>query len=308
MEHLQLEDVDVLIIEPESSTRQAIRNILSDNGFNRIRTGSDMSDIRDQFMLGWPDLLISEFKLEGGSFKDFIFKLRHHELGGNPFLPVIATAWSPEQEEVLSIVHSGVDDLITKPLSAGQLLNRIKALIIQRKPFIVTSAYIGPDRRKLEDRTSAIPQLDVPNILRAKARGEVIDPQQFQAQVDQMVGSINLQKMERHAVQVKFLIDRISPSLEAGKPDAEASRALKRLLFVSEDIARRMVGTKYAHVSNLCQTLIHVTTDILRAGTEPADKDVKLLQQMSRAITAGFSNVDSETAAAARTISQTLNR
>lgn len=306
MDQYKLEEVDVLVVEGDSSSRQTIRNILGDNGFRRIRVGSNMTDIRDQFMLGWPDLLICEHKIPGGDFGEFVYKLRHHELGGNPFLPIICTAWSPNQDDVRAIVQSGADDLITKPLSAGGLLNRIKALIIHRKPFVVTSAYIGPDRRKDDERSSEIPRMDVPNILRTKARGEVVDPSDFQKQVDIVVGSINLQKLERHAAQVQFLINRITPVLEAGPPDDVAHRALKRLLFVAEDIARRMVGTRYEHVSSLCQSLITVTTDILRASDSPDDKDVKLLKELSRAITAGFASVDSETAAAAAKISQTL--
>ena len=306
MDNFKVEEVDVLVIDADASSRQMVRNILTDNGFRRVRVGHNMADLRDQLMLGWPDLLISQHEVPGGNFSNFVFKLRHHELGGNPFMPIISTVWSPTQEDVRSIIQSGADDLVTMPLSAGQLLNRIKALIVHRKPFVVTSAYIGPDRRKLEDRTSEIPQVVVPNMLKAKASGDVVDPGLFQRQVDETIGSINLQKIERHAVQVKFLVDRIAPTLDFGPPDDVTTRSLQRLLFVAEDISRRMIGTKYAHVSSLCKSIITVTNDILAAGDMPMDKDVKLLKQMSKAITAGFANIDSETTAAAAAISKTV--
>ena len=77
-------------------------------------------------------------------------------------------------------------------------------------------------------------------------------------------------------------------------------RFLKRLLYVAEDSRRRMVGTKYDHVSELCQSLIKVTTDIQAAGGSPESKDVKLLNPLSQAIQAGFGT---GTDAAARDIS-----
>ena len=77
-------------------------------------------------------------------------------------------------------------------------------------------------------------------------------------------------------------------------------RFLKRLLYVAEDSRRRMVGTKYDHVSELCQSLIKVTVNIRAAGGSPESKDVRLLNPLSQAIQAGFGT---GTAAAAGDIS-----
>ena len=41
-----------------------------------------------------------------------------------------------------------------------------------RKSFIVTSDYIGPDRRRDPDRTSSIKPIEPPNILKALAEGD----------------------------------------------------------------------------------------------------------------------------------------
>jgi hypothetical protein len=64
-----------------------------------------------------------------------------------------------------------------------------------------------------------------------------------------------------------------------------------------------MVGTKYDHVSELCQSLIKVTTDIRAAEGSPEDKDVRLLSSLSQAIQAGFGT---GMAVAARDISNSV--
>ncbi|MDH5488727.1 MAG: response regulator, partial [Rhodospirillaceae bacterium] len=159
---VNLEDINVVIVDADRTSRQTIRNILTDNGIRNISVAVNMRDMTNILDVSSPDLLISDHELPDGDFSDFVHKLRHYETKYNPFLPVIATAWSPTHETVRSIIQSGVDHIVSKPLSAGQLMQRIKVLALARKPFIVTSQYIGPDRRKKDD---ARPSVSTPVIV-----------------------------------------------------------------------------------------------------------------------------------------------
>ena len=312
MEKLSFDQIDILLIDPDRVVRTAIRNILIDNGFRHVTVGSGMADIEMKLRIGMPDLLISDIKLEDGDLNRFVFQLRHHNVGSNPFLPVIVTAWSPTTEDVRAIVQSGADDMITKPLSAGQILQRIRALIKARKPFVVTSGYIGPDRRKPgadHDRGEKIYPIDVPNTLRVKALGDRnADINEIQAQIDACIKKVNLEKLDRHSHQITWLVERIVPAMTFGAPDEATVKSLERLLFVGEDVSRRMVGTKFEHVGELCKSLISVTQRILDAGDFPAHKDVDLLKPLAQSIQRGFDESDVEAARAAREISDTISR
>ncbi len=167
-------------------------------------------------------------------------------------------------------------------------MERISILIRERKPFVVTSDYIGPDRRKEGTRKSDFPMLEVPNSLKVKATGQKEEMEAIQRAIDEAIADVNLRKLERHAAQIALLVDKIVPDLEKGVVDEPVQQFLKRLLYVAEDSRRRMVGTKYDHVSELCQSLIKVTTDIRAAGDRPESKDVSLLSPLSQAIQAGF--------------------
>jgi len=310
MEKFSFDEVDILLIDPDRTVRSMMRNILIDNGFRKVTVGGSMNDIEDQFRLGMPDLLITDIKLEDGDVNQFIHDLRHHDVASNPFLPIIVTAWSPTTDDVRAIVQSGADDLITKPLSAAQILQRIKALVNARKPFVVTSGYIGPDRRKPgadHDRGVKIDPINVPNILREKAVGDHhVDVNAIQAQIDACIKLVNLEKLERHSQQVAWLVERIVPGLAFGEPDDATTGQLNRLLYVSEDISRRMVGTKFEHVGELCRSLIEVTTRIINSGSMPMPKDVGLLKPLAQSIQRGFDESDTEAARAAHEISSTV--
>lgn len=287
---INFEEIDVVVVDADRTSRQTIRNILSDNGIKRITMAVNMRDLINTLDVSAPDLLISDHELPDGDFSDFVHKLRHYETKYNPFMPIIATAWSPTHEIVRNIIQSGVDHIVSKPLSAEQLMQRIKVLALARKPFIVTSQYIGPDRRKKDDaRPSVSTPVIVPSTLSMKTTGSAeINQAALQEEIDTCVKKVNIQKLERNAQQVTFLVDRIVPGLALGGPDETTSRSLERLLYVSEDIARRMGGTPYAHVSELCNTLIDVTRRIINAGDFPAPKDVELLKPVAKSIEAGF--------------------
>ncbi|MBF0248157.1 MAG: response regulator [Alphaproteobacteria bacterium] len=306
-----LDTVDILLVDPDRMARSAVRNILIDNGFRRITEGKGMRDIEEKMRIATPDLIISDINLGDGDFSTFVHNLRHHMIGANPFLPVIATAWSPTSDDIRAVVMSGADAIISKPMSANQLLQRIKSLIQARKPFVVTSNYIGPDRGKAGAVVHAKAKpIEVPNTLRAKALGDKdVNLMDLQREIDRCLKQVNLEKLDSHAHQVMQLVDKILPGLKTETVDEATHNQLDHLLFLGEDISRRMVGTKFAHVSELCDTLIDVTKRILdaeTAGRAPAAKDIELLRPLAQSIQRGFDESDTSAARAAREISSTV--
>ena len=306
MAKVDFANVDTLVVDPDRASLDAVRMILRNNGFKIVRQGSTRAEVEAAFKARMPDLLISDSDLGGNAFEDMVHRLRHYELGGNPFLPIIAMTREPTPDLVRKVIGCGSDDLVPKPISIGHLMKRIEILIEARKPFVVTSEYIGPDRRNSKDRPSDIPLLQVPNSLRTKATGESnpeIDAQAIAAAIDE----INIQKLERYAIQIAYLVEHLVPPLEKGTYDKATEELVARLVYVSEDTARRMVGTKYMHVSDLCQSMIKVARDVLGAKGKPAPKDVKLLTPLAQAINQGFDSAEA-TAKAARQISTSIGR
>lgn len=306
--NLRFDKVDILIVDPDLNSRDIVKMVLNNNGFREFRLGTEVADIRKQFNIKMPDLLICEVGLQDGDVCALIHGLRHHEEGKNPFLPVMALAASPTPELVHRIINSGADDLLPKPLSAGRLIERIKMLIRARKPFVVTSEYIGPDRRKSSERgeESPIPRIEVPNPLREKVTGER-DVVANQRDIDDVIAEINLRKLERHAVQIGVLTDLIVPAYRERAVDRTTREHVQRLIYVAEDTSRRLVGTKFVHISELCDSLIDVINSIAVSGGDASDKDLQLLPHLVQAIKKTF-DVREDTAEIARKISQTVRR
>lgn len=302
MPNIKFDEIDVLLIDHDINVRQSLKNILHDRGFRAIRFGSSLNDIATEVKEAMPDLLISEAVLPDGELAEWVFSLRHSETGDDPFLPVIALTWEPTLELVTSVIESGVDSLITKPITTGDFVKRLKQLVLARKQFIVTSEYIGPVRRKEAVDDAEADLVDAPNRLRAKATGQPLGDIVMQKAIEE----INLRKMERHAEQLGILVEATAPKLEAMQWDDDVEADVAQLLYVAYDIARRMGGTKYDHVSGLCQSMTTVCNRIANSEGLPDEKDVKLLRPMGKSIWKGFFATDDEARETARQISDTI--
>ena len=283
----QFDDVDLMLVDPAQGARESIRNILHNQGFRNLGMGARLKEIHQRFDDATPDLLISEIELEDGDFCAFVADLRRNKVGDNPFLPVVGLTTNPTPNLVKIAVNSGIDHLLVKPFSTGQLMDRINALIEARSPFIVTYNYIGPERRTGGQRSSEIPQMDVPNILRAKAFGQM-ESMDAQKAIHTARTKINTQKLERNVVQIGFLVEHITTSLEKGIVDNTTSAFLSGLLDVIKETEQQVVDTEYGDLSERCGSLANLTESICASTDKPGFDEIVRLKLLNQGVQRSF--------------------
>ena len=298
-------DIEIYHGDPQSELLRTIRDTMNYEGFRRTVGFSGLDGVRAALNDGMPDLLVLDTKFDGGEVCSTVNELRHNELGKNPFVPVIVTTWEPSSELINDLSNCGADAVLVKPFAPKQLMDRMGALANNRQPFVVTSDYVGPDRNKGSIQDSKLPLIAVPNTLRNKANGEPLDLEHLQQEIDATMAQVNEQKLSRHAYQIGFLIAIILPEYNSDELDDSVLDKIDCLTFVAQDVKRRMSGTRYEHVSDLCQTLVDVVTRIQTDFPTPRVKDMKLLKPLSDAILAGF-HPDNDAAAMAAEITDSI--
>ena len=95
MAKLQFDQIEILVVDPASGSRESVRNILHDQGFRKMVFGESRADIETRMEVRMPDLLISDVNLPDGDFAGLVTHIRHNRIGFNPFVPVIALTWAP---------------------------------------------------------------------------------------------------------------------------------------------------------------------------------------------------------------------
>jgi len=299
------EDVQVLFVDPDRGSRESIRNMLTNGGFRSLRGGSSFRDLIDGTQPPGPDLVVCEIDVEDGDVCKWIYDMRHQRVGPDPFLPFIATTWTPTPDLVRRVIDAGADDLLSKPLSSERLIGRIRNLVRGRKPFVVTSDYVGPDRHRADERPNTAELVEVPNRLRERTLGAG-DPRRLARQINDALSRINRHKMDSQGARIVQLAERLAPLLDAGLNDDIVYRQLRHLYETVEDLGRRVVGTDCDHAADLCRSLLDVVEAIRRGINDPSRTDIRLLKPLAEAIRASFSGSQSA-ALAARQIHATVS-
>lgn len=307
-------DVRILYGDPAHGSRALYRQAMIGAGFNNLREFDTLEGFIDLVAVAQPDLILMDIGLPGGDVAQLVADLRHGRLGINPYLPVILTTWEAERSAVRRLIDSGADDLLIKPLSTKTLLDRLEAVAMNRKPFVVTSDYIGPDRRRVEARReSNVPLFEVPNPMRAKLTGENFDARMLQQAVMVMNEQVNRQRLQASAFRIAFVAAQIVPLYKSQTmPDAHTLSMLRDLIASTEDIQLRIVDTDLAHVGQLCERLLMPARQMYERGEDFAftsdwQKSFDLLRTLGDAVLAFF-HPDRDAAALAGEVAVAVDR
>jgi DNA-binding response OmpR family regulator len=274
---------DLLLASPRTQNTASLRQTLADLEFREIRTASSNAEILKALETRPPELMITEFDLTAGDIRE-TNDIRHHRARTNPFISIIVTTWQPSEALVHQVIDVGADDLLIQPASHGQLAKRIEALVFNRKPFVVTSRYIGPDRRSApRPGTLVIESIDVPNILHSKVMGEE-ETAASQHALDAAIAKVNLDKVVRNGAHIGYLTKQIFSAYEQENVDGPLVGHLRDLINTGEDSIRRVRGTKYELIQKLFEVIIAVGRRLELAFNSPEGRDLQLLPELAISI------------------------
>ena len=297
-------NAQIALAEHDSGERERLLDILRTMGCQQIRVCESLAALKsvlandqsasptDGFS---PDLIIIDQQLPG-TIGQFIDGLRHGRHGRNPFVSVIVTTTSTDSREISRLIRQGADDVVVKPISGRTLGERIEYVAVHRRPFIVTSDYVGPDRRLDDDRPSTIDQLDVPNTLLDQLSGTPGSEVGADTTIQNAVQSIVNARLEQHAQSLGVLSHLV---LEAhfndkgeggtlglpGNPPSQPMRtSLNIMLSLLRDIQRIGDQVKNLAMIELAKSLRQQIQMIARNRDGLNDGDIMLLKDLVEAV------------------------
>ncbi len=293
----------VAIGDIKSDSLTSVRGILRDIGFREIEVRRDAGSLQEFLHATDVDLLVSEVDFDGGDTFEMINTLRHGGLGRDPFTPVLGFTWKATPDKVSRAANSGADGLLTQPAWEQRFRSAIETVIERRKPFVVTTDYVGPDRRGEDDMRNGqeIPLIAVPNALRRTVTG-LPDAVPFAA----AMVMIQEQKVERHAYQIGYLTKRIAEHFREFGQGRDMVAHIAKLQSLAMDLMLRITDTKYAHQGELCSSLLGVSRELAKQPAKPRLRDVNLLAQLSLALQRAIHADDGASVAAAHDIAQAV--
>ncbi|HKD21701.1 MAG TPA: response regulator [Rhizomicrobium sp.] len=287
MSRLSFDSAEVLVYDPVSANRNATRAALYTIGFRRIETVATIEGFVESMRRRPPDLAMCEMQGSEAELCDTIQNLRQGATTYNPFIIIIVTAWEQTSALVARVLNSGADDLLLRPFSTATLSARITNHIERRKGFVVTSEYIGPDRRR--DGSVRLTDANVfepPNSLRMKSQERLTTEeatQRLDRELKQARDLLTSEKLRRDAFQLcvlwRLMQDK-APASESFEVDLQKVREKARA------ISRRCLDTEFEQAIEWCESVL-AAIEGLEVGVD-RNASMHMLGQAALSLSAVF--------------------
>ena len=168
--------------------------------------------------------------------------------------------------------------------AGAQIGARFTALAAERKPFVVTYNYIGPDRRR-EKRVEEVvcPTLETPNPVAVKTRrgGALQLPRDIKIATEKL----NTMKIDNISLQLRWLIDGIMKAMKSDPVGTDIVVANARhLIEAAEDIQFRTKRWLTSPIAELATTLAAIARDIETGGAAIDQTQLMKLMRAGHAV------------------------
>ena len=124
----------ILVVEDEAPIREMLCFVLEQNDYQPIEA-EDYDSAISLLIEPWPDLILLDWMLPGGTGIQFIRHLKREAMTRD--IPVMMLTARGEEEDRVRGLEVGADDYIIKPFSPKELVARIKAVMRRISPMAV---------------------------------------------------------------------------------------------------------------------------------------------------------------------------
>ena len=113
----------IMLVEDEAPIREMLKIVLEQAGF-LVNEAEDFDIALEKMVEPYPDLVLLDWMLPGGSGVQLARKLKEHEFTRD--IPIIMLTARGEEEDKVRGLEAGADDYITKPFSPKNSLHASK--------------------------------------------------------------------------------------------------------------------------------------------------------------------------------------
>lgn len=142
-------NVNVLVVESSPEMFKLFKTVLAMLSVPESNIHAAYSDTEgfQSFCSSKYDIVITDWLENPDHGIKLIKAIRTHENSPNRYVPIIMTAGSGHLSRVIRSRDAGVSEYLVKPFAADTLAKRITRVIEKPRPFVLSDAYTGPDRR-----------------------------------------------------------------------------------------------------------------------------------------------------------------
>jgi CheY-like chemotaxis protein len=266
MDNNAYRDVRILLAVENPIVRQGLQGAFLNHGLPRASEASGYDRLPPLLEEKAFDIILAATELGRFFVPDYLGQLRRGELPHHPLPIVIQFVGASDNEHVRRTIDSGPDAILQMPVAPAQLIARIKLLAEKRKKFVVTSDYVGPERRQAEHPGSlVVPTLEAPNPLALRLAGTP-DAAIIEA-VQTAADRLRLMRLARYSYELQWLSRALRQLFEQGGQDlGKLPPACERLTLLTAGLPRLLPKPAPGAILAATQRLARASAILLRDG------------------------------------------
>jgi CheY-like chemotaxis protein len=144
-----VQSLSVLVVDDNQYMRKMVRNLLVNCGIKEIYEAADGVAALDAIRTMAPDVVILDWEMPLLSGAELVRIVRSPGVFPMPDIPIIMLTGHCERWRVVEAVRLGVNEYLTKPVSAKAIHDRLVSILAQPRPVVQLGDYYGPEPRKL---------------------------------------------------------------------------------------------------------------------------------------------------------------
>ena len=144
-----IQSLCVLVVDDNPYMRRVVRTLLVNCGVKDIYEASDGIAALDAIRTVAPNVVILDWEMPLLSGPELVRIVRSPGVFPMPDVPIIMLTVHGERWRVVEAVRLGVNEYLSKPVSAKSLHDRLVSIMLQPRPNVQLGDYYGPEPRKL---------------------------------------------------------------------------------------------------------------------------------------------------------------
>jgi two-component system chemotaxis response regulator CheY len=143
--------IRLLLVDDNHHMRTLLAEILRAIGARHIHEASNGAEALQLIRSHPIDIVMTDLAMQPLDGIDFVRLLRNSPDSPNPMVPVIMITGHSTQGRVFEARDVGVNEFLSKPITARGVIERIRQVVENPRSFVRTNDYFGPDRRRRVD-------------------------------------------------------------------------------------------------------------------------------------------------------------
>jgi two-component system, chemotaxis family, chemotaxis protein CheY len=142
------ETLRFLVADDNTAVRMIIKEILRGFGARSVEWAADGAAALQLLKTQPFDVLVTDMVMPGVSGVELTKAVRSGGLTTKANIPIILLSGNMDRATLVAARNAGVSEFVAKPVVVANLHARLEACMRRPRPFIVSTGYTGPCRRR----------------------------------------------------------------------------------------------------------------------------------------------------------------